>query len=188
VQYAVTKNGTYTDSYTVPMINVTYGNSITIYYKVTGITTENTLTFQWLYGNLDYSTPFNQLVSIDTNTNTIKIKRSSYVDQYGYVYDSYWLPGTPILNGEKVETSTLTVNNNASYSNVSFDNKLYYIPLLETGEWVCIDNTSYKYQVTRDEQITELYYLVIYNEGSKQTYQFTARGNAWGQTTWGQVY
>jgi prepilin-type N-terminal cleavage/methylation domain-containing protein len=185
VQYAPTVNGTYSDSYIVPLVNVTTGSSITVYYRVTGVVSNSTLTYRWTNGN-DYTTSFGGLVTIGTNS--ITIEKSPFYDIWGNKFDSYWLTGTPSLDGEKYEASTLTVNNSSYVTNVYFDNRSYYIPVTETGGWVNIENTSYKYQVTHDNWDISAYYLEIYDEKNQKTYRFKASKQYGGQTDWGNYY
>jgi hypothetical protein len=153
VQYATTENGTYTDDYVVPMTNLKNENSITIYYKVTGIEGGSLTGFSWS----NYTEVFNQNISIYSKEIIMKKSVLKISDQWNtYEINSYWLNGTPSVDGIALTASVLEANNNTS--NVSIEGNSYYIPVIETNGWTQLGDTDYWYQISYVTVVVNDYY------------------------------
>lgn len=149
VQYAATEYETYVDDYILPMINITNGSSVTIYYKVVGIKNGNLTGFEWTqYGN-DQTSAFRATVDISENTITLRKEDLNFSGWIGS-YDAwvYWYYGTPLVNNVKITDSYLEVNNLKETKNITIDEQSYYIPIGTTNDWVKLENSDYWYKVS----------------------------------------
>jgi prepilin-type N-terminal cleavage/methylation domain-containing protein len=165
VQYATTKNGTYTDDYVVPMTNLQNGSSITIYYEVTGIEGGSLSEFSWN----NYNEIFNENISIDSEKIIIKKSVLKISDQWNtYEINSYWMCGTPSVDGIAIYASVLEANNNTS--NISIEGNSYYIPVIETNGWTKLGDTDYWYQISYVTVVVNDYY-------SYETYKLVVSKN-----------
>jgi prepilin-type N-terminal cleavage/methylation domain-containing protein len=187
VQYSSSLNGAYTDSYTVPMMNIANGNSATVYYKVTGVEGGSLSGFRWNKDSAsgdDRTSAFSRTVSISENRITLN-KTDIPVSWGTSSYDNYvdLMCGTPKVDGKEITTSSLKINNNQYSKNVDIGgagyNYNYYIPVAATNGWQNLSGTSYVYYVSyvtvNDQWNPYSYYqLAVYDYTNQQTYYYYA--------------
>lgn len=174
VEYAYSANGVYSDGFTVPMINVAYGNSYEVYYRLTGIE-DGELSFRWnAYSAAgdDQTDSFSQTVTVGASVVTLK-KVNAWASWGVYDYSGvYTMIGTPIVDGTALTGSALNVNNNTWAYNIAINSssKNYFIPISETGGSVQLNDSAYYYVVEKVSGSYSYYRLTLTHNGITEYY------------------
>jgi prepilin-type N-terminal cleavage/methylation domain-containing protein len=166
VGFSTDVNGYYNGWYELSLAYMKSGESVSVYYQVTGVENGVITGFQWKNKDgTNLTEEFSQTVSIQGD-NTITFTKTDGTFS-GRSYNSIFkfMTGTPIVDGQVISSSGININNtpvsNVDIGGNGYDYN-YYIPVAETNGWVKLEDTDYWYQVS--------YVTIVYNEWYSESY------------------